>query len=283
MAPSEFIIDVERARDARCRGDLRLFARECRELAWAPEGLRAIGRAQLDIDAPADARESFAWLREVRPEDGEANRELAELAGAPVAAGPGRALLFTGHMIDAPGRAQPRFPPTAAAENAAREMIAEAVDRQRAQEPGSLVGVAGGACGGDILFHEICGERGLETRLYLALPPEQFVEASVRHGGEHWVRRFKHLLDTLPTRVLATSQDLPRWVSADNYSIWQRNNLWTLFNALSLDAGSLALIALWDQGPSDGPGGTDDLVRQVRERGFVVDRLPAERLQSLTA
>lgn len=282
MTPPEFIADVERARDARCRGDLRLFARECRELPWAAEGLRAIGRAQLDIDAPADARESFAWLREVRPEDGEANRELAELAGAAVPAGPGRALLFTGHMVDAPGRKQPRFPPTDAAEEAARGMIAAAVDRQRAEEPGSLVGVAGGACGGDILFHEICAERGIQTRLYLALPPAPFIEASVRHGGESWVARFNHLLDTLPTRVLAESQDLPRWVAADDYSIWQRNNLWALFNALSLDAASLALIALWDQGPSDGPGGTDDLVRQVRERGFAVDRLPAEQLQSLT-
>jgi hypothetical protein len=279
VTPPEFIADVERARDARCRGDLRLFAHECRELSWAPEGLRAIGRAQLDIDARADARESFAWLREVRPQDGEANRELAELAGATVAAGPGRVPLFTGHMIDAPGRKQPRFPPTAAAERTAHAMIADAVDRQRAQEPASLVGVAGGACGGDILFHEICAERDVPTRLYLALPPAEFIEASVRHGGESWVARLDRLLGTLPTRVLSSSQDLPRWVAADSYSIWQRNNLWTLFNALSLDAASLALIALWDQGPSDGPGGTDDLVRQVRERGFAVERLPAERLR----
>jgi hypothetical protein len=156
-------------------------------------------------------------------------------------------------------------------------MIAAAIDRHR--EPGAhAIAIAGGACGGDILFHELCLERGIESRLYLALPPDQFVEASVRHGGDHWVARFHALLERLAVRVLGDIADLPPWVPAANYSIWQRNNLWTLFEALSLDAASLTLIALWDQGPSDGPGGTSDLVRQVQERGFAVDRLPAERL-----
>jgi hypothetical protein len=54
-----------------------------------------------------------------------------------------------------------------------------------------------------------------------------------------------------------------------------------LFNALALDAKSLTLIALWDNGPADGPGGTRDLVAQVTSRGHKVDRLPAERLREL--
>ena len=33
-------------------------------------------------------------------------------------------------------------------------MIADAVARERALTAGSVIGVAGGACGGDILFHE---------------------------------------------------------------------------------------------------------------------------------
>jgi hypothetical protein len=53
-----------------------------------------------------------------------------------------------------------------------------------------------------------------------------------------------------------------------------------LFNALALDL-PLTLIALWDQGVADGPGGTADLVEQVQRRGQKVERLPAERLKSL--
>jgi hypothetical protein len=278
VTPAEFVADVDRAVAARRRGDLRLFAHECRELSWAPEGLRAIGRAQLDLDAPGDARETFGWLVELRPYDGEGNRELAELRNtpAPRSRTPARTLLFTGHMVDAPDRPKPRFPP--AAEPEARRMIHDAVARECAVEPGKLTGVAGGACGSDILFHEICQELGMESELYLAIPPEHFIEVSVRHGGPRWIERFFRLVETLPTRVLANTSKLPSWVSHENYSIWQRNNLWTLFSALALDAAKLTLIALWDEGPSDGPGGTEDLVRQVQSRGHEVQRLPAEAL-----
>jgi hypothetical protein len=283
VPPPDFIADVEHARSAHLRGDLRLFAHECRGLPWAAEGLRVIGRTQIELGAQRDARESFQWLRSVRPEDEEAREQLAELAGAldPPPTAPARTLLFTGHMVDAPGRKEPRFPPTAAAEAGARRMIADAVARERRATSGPIAGVAGGACGGDILFHEICADLGIESHLYLALPPEPFLEASVKHGGDGWVSRFTRLLDRLPHRVLAETEELPSWVDPRGYSIWQRNNLWTLFNALSLDAESLTLIALWDGGRADGPGGTDDLVRQVRERGFAVDRLPAEELKTI--
>ena len=53
-----------------------------------------------------------------------------------------------------------------------------------------------------------------------------------------------------------------------------------LFNALALDL-PLTLLALWDRGPSDGPGGTQDLVAQVVGRGQKVVRLEAERLRDI--
>ena len=84
--------------------------------------------------------------------------------------------------------------------------------------------------------------------------------------------------------MLADSTTLPAWLRArKDYTIWQRNNLWMLFNALSLNPQQLTLISLWDQGVADGPGGTRDLVNQVRARGHKIERLPAERLKSLVA
>ena len=64
-----------------------------------------------------------------------------------------------------------------------------------------------------------------------------------------------------------------------DYGIWSRNNLWMLFNALALDAESLTLIALWDGGPADGPGGTKDLVQLVKDHGEKVDVVLAEQLK----
>ncbi len=197
-------------------------------------------------------------------------------------AAPARVLLFTGHMVDTPGRVSPRFPPTAPAQQRAREMIRQAVHAERELENGQIIGMSGGACGGDILFHEVCAELGIETRLFLALPQEDFCRESVQHGGPDWVERYNRLCDRVAPRILGEVRELPKWLrSRAGYGIWQRNNLWMLFNALSLDARSLTLIALWDQGRADGPGGTEDLVFQVQSRGHKLVRLAAEELKNL--
>ena len=191
----------------------------------------------------------------------------------------GRVLLFTGHMVDAEDRPIPRFPRTAAAEAEARRLIRDAVTKERELSGDDLSGFAGGACGSDILFHEVCEELNIPTQLFLAVKRDQFVVESVSRGGPGWVERFNTLCGRVPPRELADSTRLPVWLrSKKDYSIWQRNNLWMLFNALALNL-PLTLLALWDQGPSDGPGGTKDLVAQVESRGQKVVRLEAERLR----
>jgi hypothetical protein len=47
-------------------------------------------------------------------------------------------------------------------------MIREAVIKEREFGSDELIGIAGGACGGDILFHEVCEELKIPTRLFLA-------------------------------------------------------------------------------------------------------------------
>ncbi len=202
-------------------------------------------------------------------------------SATPSAAQKKRVLLFTGHMIDAEDRGTPRFPRTAAAEAEARKMIRDAVLKEGELSGAELIGIAGGACGGDILFHEVCEELGIPTQLFLAVARDQFVVESVRHGGPAWVERFNRLCARVPPRELGDSTQLPIWLRGrKDYSIWQRNNLWMLFNALALDL-PLTLVALWDKGPADGPGGTRDLVAQVDSRGQKVERLQAESLKTL--
>ena len=92
-------------------------------------------------------------------------------------------------------------------------MIKASIDRERQLEAGRLVGVAGGACGGDILFHEICEELGIETRLLLALPQGKFSAESVQHGDRDWVERYNRLCYRVRPRVLADEKMLPAWLS----------------------------------------------------------------------
>jgi hypothetical protein len=81
-------------------------------------------------------------------------------------------------------------------------------------------------------------------------------------------------------RVLAVSKELPRWLAGKNdYDIWQRNNLWMMFNALATDARHLTLIALYNrERDPDGPGGTAHLVNIASKWGFKTVELDARKL-----
>jgi tetratricopeptide (TPR) repeat protein len=192
-------------------------------------------------------------------------------------------LVFTGHRIDAPDRKSPRFP--ADKESIAREKIKEAIVEQMNKGGGVASAYAGAASGGDILFLEVCEELGIPTHFYLAMPAPVYVTKSVSDGGSEWVDRFWKLHDQHAARneirVLSSavevnddSEYLPAWLRGKpDYNIWQRNNLWTLFNALAESADpktgdpNLTLIALWDGQEGDGPGGAADLVEKVKNVG----------------
>jgi hypothetical protein len=179
---------------------------------------------------------------------------------------PPHVLLFTGHMIDSTARAKPRFP--ADQEETARRAIKEAVRKELERAGGELKGVAGGASGGDIIFQEVCVEFDIPSTLYLALPRDEYVKESVWDAGPQWVERFDALYERLPHRVLAKSKELSRWLqSKPSYNIWQRNNLWTLYNALARGSRYVTLIALWDGQAGDGIGGTQDMVDIAHKSG----------------
>jgi hypothetical protein len=172
-------------------------------------------------------------------------------------------LLFTGHMIDLPERASPRFP--ASLEPAARARIGKAIEPfARAGGPDatlgasvSVVGFASGARGGDTLFHEECRNRGIGTVMVLPFEPSEFVKHSVEGiPGSDWTKRFWKLWDTTDTdhrHILG----LP--VSEGAYGICNARLL-----EFAHRHGRIHLIALWDGKGGDGPGGTADLIEKAK-------------------
>jgi len=69
-------------------------------------------------------------------------------------------------MIDAPDRFEPR---SLQWEGIVREQLAEKLN---SWEIGLRPGNVWGACGGDILFAELCADRGAHVKLFIALPEE---------------------------------------------------------------------------------------------------------------
>jgi len=205
-----------------------------------------------------------------------ANIPAVEVREEPEEAPP-RVLLFTGHRIDAGDRKEPRFP--AGKEQRARELILEAVQAEMNRSDCRLLGISGAACGGDILFHEVCQELGIDTQIYLVLPKPDYIKSSVAGGGPGWVERFRRLCEDQQPEILSESPELPRWLRAKkDYTIWQRSNLWMLHAGLYISKDNLTLIALWNGKEGDGPGGTEDMVKRAQDRGATFIHIDARKL-----
>jgi hypothetical protein len=165
-------------------------------------------------------------------------------------------LVFTGHMIDLPGRSPPRFPPELV--KAARIEIERRVARHTAGRSKSRVkGFASLARGGDILFHEICRNFGFDTVIVLPFSPDLFLKTSVEGTeGGGWPQRFRKLWDETPS---GRRYDLGLQQTDDAFAICNERIL-----ELAQREGAVQLIALWDGSGGDGPGGTADFVKRAK-------------------
>ncbi|NUZ04273.1 hypothetical protein [Piscinibacter koreensis] len=186
----------------------------------------------------------------------------AAFAGA---AAPRQLLLFSGHMVDAPDRAVPRFPPAHVA--GAAERIDAALAALGAGP--ADVGLTQGAAGADLLFAEACIARGV--RLYLLLPfavPE-FIERSVLPSadGEAWRRRFESVQPHLAAPPFEAPCELGALAPEENP--FERCNAWLLRTALHAGIERLRFVCLWDGAPG-GAGGTGQMVDSVRGAGAPV-------------
>ena len=230
--------------------------------------------------------DNIAALRPVI--DGLEALSRSKAASQPPTAAPDKVLLFAGHLIDKPGRPAPRFP--AAQEAIARQAIQQAIEQAQAGWPaGARVrGIAGGACGGDLVFHEVCAELGIATELYLVMPPAPYIAESVRvdpaidsHPG--WIERFHTVRQRCEaagaSHQLGNSAELPHWLSRlRGYSIWERNNRWMLQSALAFGADKLTLLALWDGQAGDDVGGTQHMVQVAEAAGAAVRHINSRTL-----
>jgi hypothetical protein len=148
---------------------------------------------------------------------------------------PSTVLLFSGHMIDAPDRNEPRFPPDK--ESLASDAIANTLDRIHAG-PDDLA-ICGAACGGDLLFTEAALERGAEVELYIPFDEETFLKNSVDFADANWRDRFFAAKSRATLHVLPDERG-PLLFADDPY---ERNNLWMLTSAMRFGAEKVDFIS----------------------------------------
>ncbi len=176
---------------------------------------------------------------------------------------PRQVYLFSGHMVDAPGRAPPRFPE--AKVPIAAQKIAEALDRLGAG-PDDLA-LTQGACGGDLLFTEDCLRRGVKVHWLQPFREPDFIQESVIRGGEAWRNRYLEAKAKLaaPPRAAPLELGEPPKNSGESYP-FERCNLWLLYTALACGVDKVRFVCLWNGGGGDGPGGTAHMYNEVKRR-----------------
>jgi hypothetical protein len=175
-----------------------------------------------------------------------------------------KVLVASGHMVDAPERKEERFPPRK--EGAVRERIAAQLETWNVGA-GDLA-ICGAARGADLLFAELCADRGAEVWLFLALPEGEFLEASVRLVDSDWEQRFFALRDR---ETVKTFQQFDRLKAPPKKSqVFSRNNLW-MINTARVEANeskNLYAVLVWDENSTgDGPGGTSDFAARIKQHG----------------
>lgn len=238
----------------------------------------AVAAADQDWFALDSTRQTLVMLRDLgfRPAETAAaleivERELARLVPPFV---PRQVLLFSGHMVDAPDRKTPRFPPD-------KVPLAQAAIERALDELGAGAGdlaLTQGAAGGDLLFAQACAARGVRVQLLQPLPEPQFIAASVlgSSGGDQWRASYFALKARLADAPRHAPHELG--LPPKGVDVWERGNLWLLYTALAHGFDKLRGILLWDGGGGDGPGGTRHMKEAIERRAGHVTWLDTREL-----
>ena len=175
---------------------------------------------------------------------------------------PRKVILFSGHMVDEPGRQEARFPDDKQA------LVAQAIESSLLEidaGPDDLA-LCQASAGGDLLFLQAAQARGLRCQILLPFGEAEFIQKSIdsRGNSKEWRGRYYSVTQALrPELALRTIPEalgpLPEGVNA-----YERCNLWLLYTAMSHGLAKLNLLTLWNEGGGDGPGGTAHMVREVR-------------------
>ena len=173
---------------------------------------------------------------------------------------PRQVFLFSGHMIDAPGRVPPRFPPDK--EKIAAQAIAEKLDELDAGPKD--IGLCGGACGGDLLFAEACLKLGVHLQIRIPFDEPTFLRNSVTFAEGSWGKRYDAVKNNRLTTFFVMPEELGP--TPENANPYERNNLWQLYTAFSMGPKKVRFICLWDGKGGDGPGGTAHMYNEVKQR-----------------
>jgi hypothetical protein len=271
-------------------GDLdraRAIASEVREICRRLDAERywkeaTLGEAALilgDAAAAAAHYRNAASIAGGRYGDVSTTRRQARLLAAHLPGAPGDAaqvleippiVVFTGHMIDHPDRAFPRFPHSL--EGAVRDAM-----RERLAAIAPLAVYSSAACGADILCLELARERGGETHVVLPFPPEEFRDASIDFAGGEWASRFDRVLAHADSVTITSDHRARDSAATFEYASLVMTGMSRLRSEM-LDT-SVRGLAVWDPNAPGRAGGSAATVAMWKQQGLAIEQVSLAQLR----
>jgi tetratricopeptide (TPR) repeat protein len=240
--------------------------------------------AQLEILQKLEMRDEYvkAGIQTLTKEIARVNKDAADgdKPGKTAAAKPqGQAFLFEGYMVDYPTKKYKAFPKEKEAH--VRAEISKRLDKFNANENDRAF-TAGLSAGSEIIFAELCVERGMRVDAHFALPDAAYVREFVSPGGDEWVERFYRIRNHPLVDEYYQHENLgqPKY----NDDPYERNNRWALYASLRRGIDKVRLITLWD-----GKGGkhldqdarlVKHMVDLMREIGGQIEQINSAKLST---
>jgi hypothetical protein len=153
----------------------------------------------------------------------------------------GRAFIFSGYMVDFPGKDKKTFP--ADKENEIRQDIRRKLESFKliADDRAFLGGLSAGS---EIIFAEICVSLGMKVKVFLPLPEAEYLREFVSPAGDAWVERFYKIRNHSLIDEMYQNENVGKPKKGDDP--YERNNRWTLYSSLGRGIDKVHLIALWN-------------------------------------
>lgn len=139
----------------------------------------------------------------------------------------GRAVLFTGYMVDYAGKDKKTLP--AEKEADLRQEIRKKLEKLNPHDNDRAF-TSGLAAGSEIIFVEVCIEIGLKVKAYLPLTEAAYVREFISPAGASWVDRFYKVRNHPLVDEINHVEALGHPKEGDN--LYERNNRWALYSAL---------------------------------------------------
>ncbi|MDD2922073.1 MAG: TRAFs-binding domain-containing protein [Anaerolineales bacterium] len=152
-----------------------------------------------------------------------------------------KGFLFSGYMADYPGKDMRAF--SSDKETQVRQDLSKKLDEIGAQADDRAF-LSGLSAGSEIIFAEVCAEKGMHVKVFLPLPEQTYIRKFVSLAGDAWVDRFYKIRSHPMVDDIYQIENVGAPKEGDDP--YERNNRWALYSSLKHGVDNICLVAFWD-------------------------------------